>query len=407
MSKYERSTINLCLVYIIYIFLYGIVIKITFSNSALFQIKTYIPEAILSLIILISVLRNGIKVKGFSMSLLGYSAVVFLINLVIYGLNEQALYWIRDLYIPLVAFSFLLTMKFSPDGMQQFSNKLIVFFKVYLIAGLALAIIQQIQGWEWASSFYTGYTFYEQDEISKIKIAHNMGLLRAPSLSGNFATFGYYCLIAAIFIDAKTSGFWKKLFWDIIALLCMILATNKSAMVAFVVVLALRQTVDLRNTSKRLNNIILVLIAGFLGITTIMLLDDNSSGQNVLTGLFARFDVWKEILADTSVLETLFPYKQFMYGSGVEGGVGFFDNIYLYSLFTQGIAGTVLWVYVLSKVYKSRMKHENLMVRHYVYELTIALLVLGLTVNVIQGRGFFSPYLVLLATGFSIVGGNS
>lgn len=408
MSKYERSTINLCLVYVIYIFLYGIVIKITFSNSALFQIKTYIPEAILSLIILISVLRNGIKVKGFSMSLLGYSAVVFLINLVIYGLNEQALYWIRDLYIPLVAFSFLLTMKFSPDGMQQFSNKLIVFFKVYLIAGLALAIIQQIQGSEWASSFYTGYTFYGQDEISKIKIAHNMGLLRAPSLSGNFATFGYYCLIAAVFIDARTTGIWKKLFWDIIALFCMILATNKSAMVAFVVVLALRQTVNLRNTSKRLNNIILALIAGFLGITTIMLLGDNSSGQNVLSSLFARFDVWKGILADTSILEMLFPYKQFMYGSGTEGGVSFFDNTYLYSLFTQGVVGTVLWVYVLSKVYKSRMRYEDVTVRHYVYELTIALMVLGLTVNVTQGRGFFSPYLVLLATGFCIAwGGNS
>ena len=405
MGKYEKSTINLCLIYIIYIFLYGIVIKITFSNSILFQIKTYIPEAILALIVLISLLRSGIKIKSFSMPLLGYSTIIFFINLVIYGLNEQALYWVRDLYIPLAAFCFLLMMRFSPDSMKQFSKKLVAFFKIYLIVGLILALVQQFQGWEWTSSFYTGYTFYGQDEVSKIKIAHNMGLLRAPSLSGNFATFGYYCLIAAVFIDAKTTAFWKKLFWDIIALFCMGLATNKSAIVAFAVVLALRQTVDLRNKSKRLNNIILVLIAGFLGITTIMLFGDNSSGQNILTGLFARFDVWEGILADTSVLETLFPYKQFMYGSGVEGGVSFFDNTYLYSLFTQGIAGTVLWIYVLSKVYKSRMKRGSLVVRYYVYELTIALLVLGLTVNVTQGRGFLSPYLVLLAAGFSIVGG--
>lgn len=405
MDRYEKCTVNLCLIYIIYVFLYGIVIKITFSNTTLFQIKTYIPEAVLALIVMMGLLRNGIKLKGFSMPLLGYSAFVFLINLVIYGLSEQAFYWIRDLYIPLAAFCFLLMIKFSPDGMKQLSKKLGVFFKIYLISGLVLALNQQLQGWEWASSFYTGYTFYGQDEISKVKIAHNMGLLRAPSLSGNFATFGYYCLIAVIFINANTKGFWKKLFWDIIALLCMVLATNKSAIVAFAVVFVLRQTVDLRKRSRKLNNIILVLVVGFLGITTMMFLGDNSSEQNILTSLFARFDVWEGILADTSVLETLFPYKQFMYGSGAEGGVSFFDNTYLYSLFTQGIIGTVLWVYVLGKVYKSRMKRGSLMVRHYVYELTIALLVLGLTVNVTQGRGFLSPYLVLLAVGFSIAGG--
>lgn len=403
MDRYEKSTINLCLAYIIYVFLYGVVIKITFLNSTLFQIKTYIPEALLAFIVMMGLLRNGIKLKGFLMPLLGYSVFVFLTNLIIYGLNEQALYWIRDLYIPLAAFGFLLMMKFSPDGMKQFSEKLVVFFKIYLIAGLVLALVQQFRGWEWSSSFYTGYTFYGKDEVSQIMIAHNMGLLRAPSLSGNFATFAYYCLIAAIFVEAKTTVFWKKLFWDIIALLCMVLATNKSSIVAFTVVLVLRQTVDFRKKSRRHNNIILVFIAVFLVITTTMFLGDNSSEQSVLTGLFARFDVWEGILTAASALETLFPYKQFMYGSGVEGGVGFFDNTYLYSLFTQGIIGTAIWVYVLGKVYKSRMKYGNLMVRHYVYELTIALLVLGFTVNVTQGRGFFSPYLVLLATGFSMV----
>lgn len=406
MEKYEKSALNLCLFYIIYIFLYGIVIKLTFSNSVLFQLKTFIPETILVLVVLLSSFRNGIKLKSFLLPLLGYSIIVFLVNLAIYGLNQQVLYWIRDLYVPLVAFCFLLTVKFSSDGMQQFSTKLVFFFKLYLIAGLVLALVQQIQGWEWASSFYTGYTFYGQDEVSKIKIAHNMAMLRAPSLSGNFATFGYYCLIAAVFIDAKANSIWKKLFWDIIAVLCMFFATNKSAIVAFLVVLTLRQTVNLRNRSKWLNNIILVLIAGFLGITTIMFLGDDSSGQNILISLYTRFDIWKNILADTSILETLFPYKQFMYGSGVEGGGGFFDNTYLYSLITQGIIGTLLWVYVLGKVYKSQMKFGNLMVRHYVYELTIALLVLGLTVNVTQGRGFLSSYLVLLAVGFSIVGGE-
>ena len=406
MSKYENSIISLCLSYIIYVFLYGIVIKFTVSNSILFQLKTYIPELFLVLIILISILRNGLRLKSFSVPLLGYSAIVFLFNLIICGFNEQTLYWIRDLYIPLVAFSFLLIDRFSEKGMNLFVKRLIVFFKLYLILGFILALVQQINGWEGASSFYTGYVFYEQDPVSKIKIAHNMGLLRAPSLSGNFAIFGYYCLISVVFIDAKSNKLWEKLFWNILALSCMVLATNKSAIVAFAVMFVLEQTVDLRNKSKKLNNTLLVLILGSLGVTTIMLFGDNSSGQNILTSLFARFEVWKGIFANTSFFETLFPYKQFMYGSGVEGGISFFDKTYLYCLITQGILGTVLWVYVLSKVYKKSMGNDNLMTRHYIYGLTICLLVLGLTVIVTQGGGFFSHYLILLATGFSIAGGG-
>lgn len=399
MDRYEKCIINLCLVYIIYVFLYGIVIKITFWNSMLFQIKTYIPELVLVLIILMSILRNGIKLKRFSIPLLGYSAFIFFINSVIYGFSEQAFYWVRDLYIPLVAFCFLLMIKFSSMGITTFQKKLSVFFKIYLIVGLILALIQQLQGWEWSSSFYTGYTFYGQDEVSKIKIAHNMGLLRAPSLSGNFATFGYYCLISVIFINANKMCLKKQLLWDIIALLCMVLATNKSAIVALLVVFVLRQSIDIRKMSIKLNCIILFFIIGFIVITTIMFFDDNVSGYSPLAGVFERFNVWKNILSDTSVLEIVFPYKQFLYGSGVEGGVSFFDNTYLYSIFTQGIIGTLLWVYALSNVYKSRMKLGSPMVRHYVYELSIALLVLGFTVNVTQGRGFFSLYLVLLAVG--------
>lgn len=406
MGKFEKNIISLCLIYIIYVFLYGIIIKITFSNSLLFHLKTYIPEMILLLIVLMDFLKNGVKVKSFSLILLGYSAIILFINLIIYGLNEQALYWLRDLYIPLVAFCCLLMINFSREGMKWFFSKITLFFKVYLVIGFMLALIQQIQGWEWASSFYTGYIFYGQDEVSKIKIAHNMGLLRAPSLSGNFATFGYYCLMAGIVIDASTRNFWKQLLWDIIALLCMVLATNKSAIVAFAVVLILRYTIDFRSKSIRINTFIYLFVISFVILTTMLIIDDGLLKNNIFIGLFARLDVWKEIVANTSILEIFIPYKQFMYGSGIEGGAGFFDNTYLYSLFTQGIIGTVLWIYMLSKVYITRMKNGNLVIRQYVYELTIALFVLGITVNITQGRGFFSPCLVLIGMGYHLSRGR-
>ena len=103
-------------------------------------------------------------------------------------------------------------------------------------------------------------------------------------------------------------------------------------------------------------------------------------------------------------MEILFPYKQFTYGSGAEGGLAFWDNTYLYSLFTQGIVGTVLWIEAIKRTYNLRLEEKNISVHHCVYELTVALLILGMTVNITQGRGFLAPYLILISVGF--VGGG-
>lgn len=398
MKKKERYILDICLFYIIYVFLYGIVIKLTISNGLIFQIKTYIPEVALVLITILSIIKNKFKIKWYMLALLIYSLIVLIFNTFLYGFNQQGLYSMRDVYIPLVAFCFMGT-KVSDKAAQDFSNKLIIFFKCYLMLGLFLAIIQQIKGWEWTSIFYTGYSFYEQDPVSKIKIAHNLGLLRSPSLSGNFATFGSYCLIAVIYIAAYTEKKIVRIFWDIIAIACMVLATNKSAVVSFGVVLLLRQTVEVRKKSTKVNNLIIILLIGLLGVSTLLLRGDNTNTNNVFISFFERIKVWKGILVGTSFGEILFPYKQFTYGSGAEGGFGFWDNTYLYSLFNQGIVGTILWIQAIKRTYNLRLKEKNISVHHYVYELTIALLVLGLTVNITQGRGFLAPYIILISAG--------
>ena len=402
MRKEERYVLDICLFYIIYVFLYGIVIKLTISNGLIFQIKTYIPEFALGLITILSIIKNRFQIKRYMLVLLVYSLIVLIFNICLYGFNQQGLYSMRDIYIPMAAFCFIGT-KVSDKATQDFSNKIIIFFKCYLILGLFLAIMQQVKGWEWTSTFYTGYSFYGQDPISKIKIAHNFGLLRSPSLSGNFATFGYYCLIAVIYISSYTEKKLVRIFWDIIAIACMVLATNKSAVVAFGVILLLRQTVEVRKKSTRINRLIIVLLTGLIGASTLFLIGDNTNTNDIFTSLFERINVWKEILVGTSFWEVLFPYKQFTYGSGAEGGLGFWDNTYLYSLFTQGIVGTILWIQAIKRTYNLRLKEKNISVQHCVYELTVALLILGLTVNITQGRGFLAPYLLLISIG--LVGG--
>lgn len=403
MRKMKRGILWLCLFYIIYVFMYGIVVKLTISNSALFTLKTYVPELFLAIVSILSLFCNGKKMQLDSALLLFWSLIIFLLNFTIHGAGEYMFYLLRDIYIPMLTFCFIKDVSFDEAYIEKFQKWLLVFSKAYLIAGLALCIIQQIMGWEWTSAFYTGYSFYEQDPVSKIKIVHNLGLLRAPSLTGNFATFGYYCLICYVVITSFPMKKSRKFFWAVLTVACLILCTNKTAIVGFGIVLLLKCTVDFRKKSFKMNGIIITLACLIVLISGIFLIgDNNSTNTNFLTGFMNRFDVWSGIFDEVSLTEMLFPYRQFMYSSGAEGVFSFWDNTYFYTIFSQGIIGTFLWVRAIVKTMRKQMLiGKNGCNRAYLQPLVILLCTLSMTVNITQGRGFLSEFLLLLGIGAS------
>lgn len=60
MVKNQKMKLNLCLLYIMVVFMYGMVIKLTMSNNILFQVKTYIPKMMLGLIAVLNIILLNI-----------------------------------------------------------------------------------------------------------------------------------------------------------------------------------------------------------------------------------------------------------------------------------------------------------------------------------------------------------
>ena len=60
MIKNQKMKLNLCLLYIMFVFMYGMVIKLTMSNNILFQVKTYIPKMMLGLIAVLNIILLNI-----------------------------------------------------------------------------------------------------------------------------------------------------------------------------------------------------------------------------------------------------------------------------------------------------------------------------------------------------------
>ena len=145
MRKNIRWSVDLRLLYIAYVFMYGLIVKFTISNSLLFKAKTYIPEVLLLFIALLGVKSNAWKMKRCFVLLLTFSALVVTVNIARHGLTEQGVYAIRDIYIPLTAFSCMM-IPFTDNENEIYTKRLVKFFKFYLIAGLILAAVEQVKG---------------------------------------------------------------------------------------------------------------------------------------------------------------------------------------------------------------------------------------------------------------------
>ncbi|GHJ83589.1 hypothetical protein MCC02041_27250 [Faecalibacterium prausnitzii] len=63
----------------------------------------------------------------------------------------------------------------------------------------------------------------------------------------------------------------------------------------------------------------------------------------------------------------------------------------------------ILWFNALKECYTLRKKNGDFSAHKQIFELTVALAVLSLTANVTQGRGFLTPYIVLVSTGWTYI----
>lgn len=395
----NKTIINIIVLYFIYLFFYGIIIKFTIENKYLFTIKTYVPEALLIIVTIISLISTKMKINKNTAGLITYIVLMIILNYFCNGANAQSFYWWRDAFIPLGAAFALMQIDFNEVEKEYFLKKLIRLGKIFLLLGFLLAIVQQMKGYEWSSRFYTGYVFYGQDEYSKVKIAHNVGMLRTPSLTGNFATFAYYsCFSLLIILSRKNKK--ENIIWILLGLANCILSTNKSAIISIVAVLAIRYTITIRKKNKKINKIFFFMLVVTL-LSFMLVNSENVLSSKYTGGFFQRFDVWKDLVQNLNVLQLIIPYEMFLYGSGSEGFNSFFDNLYLYCLITQGAIGMWLWIEYIKNDYKNILMNSKDNIKILTKDLMYFFLIVGLTSNVVQGHAYFSLFLIYLGFFYS------
>lgn len=391
-SKYEKIIEISVLMYFITIFFYGLLIKLTFNHSFLFNVKTILPEFFLIVIIitiLIRVIKEGIYIKSTNITIFtGYIIIIMVMNLHSLPNTREINLFIRDILIPILVSFSIYQANLSKNTIRKITVNLFKISICFVIIGFILAIIQYINGFEWSSKFYTGYSFYGFDEVSKIKINNTLsGKFRVPSVTGSSATFGFYNILAIILLlNIGKKNIFKMIMLGM-AVTNIILSTNKTALILFLVVLGVYLAKDI---PKNLKVAIGCIFFSFI-IIYILILIKNDSG--IFFSLKERMNFWISIFKDNFNYKVIIPLNLYSFSAGGEGFTSVWDNTFLYVLFALGPIGFIL---IIMNIIISYSKAKQSDYKNIIIYLIIVFVIGSFTTNLTNGRCFFSIYLILI-----------
>lgn len=403
-SKIDSVIALLLELYFIYIFFYGVVIKVTFSNRVLFSLKTYIPEALLTLVCVCAALKkNRINKSAFFMMVVYLS--VFGLNLLTSFSSNSFMMTVRDVLIPIVVGFMLATIKLDKQSAESFFRKMTFFCYIALLAGMIIGVMQYSHDWQWTSSWYTGYPFWGEDARSSMYIMTTGSHVRVPSITGHNVKFAMYSFFQFLFI-ACFYGYKTKIrnqFIPITSLIMMLinvfLSNNKTTLVIIFLIFAFY----LMNKFKSRSRVIVCVAFIVLGMYVYY---EASTSSDFLLSFYERFSKWS-VLKDPAMLRNIIlPISTYNFAgnSATEIPVlNYWDNTYFYFLFSFGAIGVIALINWLKKLYsaiQNSKKDRN--VKMFITFITVFAALAACTTSIVLGRCFFNVYIIAMTYFYAL-----
>lgn len=386
MKKFILILIN---IYMVLIMFGGIIVKFCFGNIMLIEFKSMLPDIVLIFIIVMSIMEIIMKKNIKKTISIIEILIIFMSYIIVFNLNkvssfENVLFVLRDTYLPMLACVLLSRIDFTDTDKIKTIKSLKIIFIIEIIFGFILALVQLNMGSEWTAKFYTGYFFYGIDPISGIKISHTNGMLRIPSVAGNSALFGFYNLIAYLFMKNFCKK--NKIMLSVIAIFNIILSTNKSVLVIIFIELFISISLKLKTYGK---NLVLIIMGISIMIISIILYYIN---PDIYFSSYERLMYWKIIVLNLDIKNLLIPCKLFLIGAGSSGIYSVVDNSYIYFMLSYGLVGIILYIgAMILMLKKSLILKNNIMI-----SFLVAILYGGITTNIFQARVLIAPIMLIM-----------
>lgn len=401
----DKMITNILILYFIFIFFYGIIIKITFPYHLLFKLKTIIPEFLLFIVSLLCLLKKK-KISKISIFVMTYFLAVLILNVFTSYSSDSFMMTFRDVFIPIITGFLLSSISMNKASYYDFFRK-IAFVSIFALSvGFVLGAFQYTKGWEWTSAWYTGYPFWGNDTASSMYIMTSGTHVRVPSIVGHnvkFAMASFFqmlCVISFSNIKIKDNKN-KKLIFRVLQLACVcfgvtnIFISNNKTTFVICIILSIMWVVKHSNRFSKIIIIVIFLVSGAYVYFELK----NSS--DFLLSFFDRFSKWSILFEQDILSNLIFPISTFNFAGNSNTTVAvlnYWDNTYLYFAFAFGIVGLYLlirWLYILS--HKAQLVCNSSSKIDFIYYLTFFTIISSVTTSIVLGRCFFNIYILTVA----------
>ncbi|MGF0125025.1 hypothetical protein ACQRD0_02905 [Streptococcus alactolyticus] len=320
---------------------------------------------------------------------------ILLFNVLTSFSMSSALMTFRDVFIPLITGFFLCSVEVSENEKRWFFNRLSLICMVALVCGLFLGIIQYINGWQWTSAWYTGYSFWGEDKRSSLYIMGNGLHVRVPSIAGHSVKFGMYSFfqyLVVAFDDVNDNGSKtkiKNIMFAIIMLINVYISNNKTTIVIALFLATIWGV-------KKFNKYSKIIVVSFVVLCGMYIYFAVLPSSDFMISFYDRFTKWA-ILKEPQLLKNIiFPVSTYNFAgnSATEIPVlNYWDNTYFYFAFSFGAIGFVSVINWLKSLYQ----YANERKYGLAYYLTIFTAIAAATTSIVLGRCFFSIYVIMMA----------
>ena len=127
----DKMITNILILYFIFIFFYGIIIKITFPYHLLFKLKTIIPEFLLFIVSLLCLLKKK-KISKISIFVMTYFLAVLILNVFTSYSSDSFMMTFRDVFIPIITGFLLSSISMNKASYYDFFRK-IAFVSIFAL----------------------------------------------------------------------------------------------------------------------------------------------------------------------------------------------------------------------------------------------------------------------------------
>lgn len=325
--------------YIFILLFNGVIKHIGLSILFLEQVRPYLPEMFMFLIIVGWIVSKK-YIKKIDFFFMFWIITVMLLSTSNIPSANSVLSAIRDLLEPFVLLFVISSRRISTVQKNDIDLMVERLFALFILIGIAYAVVQRINGSVWTSIYFAGHQVWGVDTISGIRVTSGSFGFKVLGTTASAETFGFYNMLAIIVV--LFSNHFKKMTKTVlvcVAFVSIFFSGMKTALIVAILIVYICLMGKFGKQIKLFTKIgSAVLLLSLFYYMTFVLSDWEDSS------FLQRLILWQSLGDDGYGINMIIPMNMFFFSAkaGNTGIISFWDNSYLYLMFSTGIIGLIM-----------------------------------------------------------------